>query len=361
MAHQLKDGRKKCWVGQKIIQGKKRTKTFYTKESAEEWESHQEKQRPPSLDTDSLHSWAIHYLNYAKKRFVHKTFLGKKRALKLFLNHPEVNHQMPVNALERRLTLNVLTDLDDEFGGTAANNYKKDLHAAWEWGIEFLDFPELNPFRRIPKFAPRRKPRYVPPEKDFWDVYEVATGQDRRMLITYLHTAARRGELFRLKWIDVDFSRKAIKLTSRKNKSAEWVYRWIGMSEDVISALREQKECTGKREHVFISHRTSEPFVTREKMMPQLCGKAGIETPFGLHSIRHLAASIMASLNVPLPDIQQILGHTSLTTTEIYIKSLNVQQNGATVMPSPPIKANVSANAPKRSKVVSLINYRKQG
>ena len=71
--------------------------------------------------------------------------------------------------------------------------------------------PAPNPclVERMPEV---RTPRYVPPEDDFWKIYGVAEGQDKVMLLTLLHLAARRGEIFRLPWADVDFGSDRIRL-----------------------------------------------------------------------------------------------------------------------------------------------------
>lgn len=43
------------------------------------------------------------------------------------------------------------------------------------------------------------------------------------------------------------------------------------------------------------------------------------DTPFGLHSLRHTLASRLLAENVPLPVISEILGHTCLKSTYIYL------------------------------------------
>jgi integrase len=55
--------------------------------------------------------------------------------------------------------------------------------------------------------------------------------------------------------------------------------------------------------------------------MRSLCKKARV-TAFGIHAIRHLTASILAKQNVPMVEIQAILRHRALATTERYIKRL---------------------------------------
>jgi integrase len=63
------------------------------------------------------------------------------------------------------------------------------------------------------------------------------------------------------------------------------------------------------------------PYQYRQHRLKQLCAKAEVK-PFGFHGIRHLFASILASENVPLVEIQYMLRHTSLATTQRYIHRL---------------------------------------
>ena len=65
-----------------------------------------------------------------------------------------------------------------------------------------------------------RQPRYVPPEEDFWKGFEIAEGQDRVMLITLLHLAARRSEILRLTWSDIDFGNNRVRLWTRNERTA---------------------------------------------------------------------------------------------------------------------------------------------
>ncbi len=56
--------------------------------------------------------------------------------------------------------------------------------------------------------------------------------------------------------------------------------------------------------------------------MQAICKKAKVRA-FGIHAIRHLTASILAQKNVPMVQIQAVLRHKSLATTERYIKRLS--------------------------------------
>ena len=335
MPYKHKDGYRgqvKWYDGRK---NRKITKYFKTKKEAVKWEvKEREKLIEYTMNTESLGSWAIKYLDHAKIKFVKRTYLGKKKAFALFFQYPGVNQNHEVTRLKRELCLAFFNHSFVERGGHGVNNYIKDLKAAWNWGIDFIDLPELNPFTRIPKYPVNAKPRYVPPLEDFWKVYDKASTQDKNLLLAYFHTAGRRGDLFRLKWEDVDFSRGTVNLKSRKNKTATWVSRTIAMSDALCHALKEQEKVTAEKIFVFISESTNEPWRTREKIMRELCAIAKVR-PFGFHSIRHLSASLMYQNHVAMTEVQRILGHTNLTTTELYIRSLRIEENSATTLPDP--------------------------
>ena len=87
-----------------------------------------------------------------------------------------------------------------------------------------------------------RSPRYVPPKDDFWKVFNLTEGQDRIMLLTFLHLAARRSELFRLKWSDVDFENSRVRLWTRKRKGGALESDWLPMTDELNQALAGWKE-----------------------------------------------------------------------------------------------------------------------
>ena len=65
-------------------------------------------------------------------------------------------------------------------------------------------------------------------------------------------------------------------------------------------------------------------------MMKSLCGRAGIDPPFGFHSIRHFMATYLAdTMKVSKKTISVLLGHKSLQTTEIYLHSIDKSQKEA--------------------------------
>ena len=54
------------------------------------------------------------------------------------------------------------------------------------------------------------------------------------------------------------------------------------------------------------------------KKFKEACRKANIDKAIHFHSLRHSFASYLVQQGVSLPTIKDLLGHTSITTTEIY-------------------------------------------
>jgi len=301
----------------------KERKCFLTKKEALLWES----ERLPDvvaqkIRTICLIEWATEYLRFAEQNFTEKTFDEKKRAFRLFFACPEINPQDSVNLLTAYQVQQALQAQSANRSGNAANKDRKNLSASWAWGVKFLLLPEVNPFTKVEKFASDRLERYVPTLDDFWKVFHsLENDQDKLMLYCYLQTGARRDELFRLVWADVDFFRKRIRLSWRKNKVGEWRSQWVSIKDDLVEWLiRHKKKNCDLKEPVFLSNQ-SLAYQYRQHWLKRICDKAGVK-PFGFHGIRHLFASILAAQNVPLVEIQYMLRHTSLATTQRYIHRL---------------------------------------
>jgi integrase len=265
----------------------------------------------------TLLEWATVYLDYVKNRHVSKTYAEKHIAFRqLFQTFSPHMHSAD---LHRGHVLKHFEEQARTRSGNAANKDRKNLLAAWNWAAHYLpDFPQqANPFDVL-RCAEERSPRYVPPEQDFWKVYHVAeSDQDKLMLLCYLHLAARRTEIFQLRREDVDLDRRQVRLFTRKRKDGSMHYDWLPMSDTLRNAFVPHM-AKGCGKWVFPNPQSGLPYFDRNKWMVRLCLNAGVEK-FGLHAIRHLSASILVAEQVPLPEVQAVLRHTNLTTTQRYV------------------------------------------
>lgn len=318
------NAKKKRWVGQVIRQGKKYHCFRKSKTEAKQWEAEKRielKNQANSLQirTVSLLDFASQYLDFSKMKFSKKTYEEKKFAFRLLFT--SIDPGCPVGELHQGDILSHLQQQAETRSGNAANKDRKNLVAAWNWGCKYIpDFPAKNPFL-IDRFPEIRSPRYVPSEDDFWRVFHQAESfQDEVLLIAFLHLAARRNEVFNLRREDVNFENSQIRLYTRKRKDGSLEFDWLPLTGKLEKLLHEHLSMH-KSEWIFPNPKNGVPYLNRNKWLPRLCKKAQVK-PFGIHGIRHLSASILVQNGISLIDIQTILRHKNITTTQRYIHRL---------------------------------------
>ncbi|MDR3319937.1 MAG: tyrosine-type recombinase/integrase [Desulfovibrio sp.] len=321
MPYHMKDGR---WRGHKMFAGQRKTKIFKTKTEAKLWEAGQkeeewQRQEEQTL-TVCLHDVANLYLDYSMSRHDKRTYEAKRLAFKRLFS--VVDAQKIPDELTLKLALFVLAKTARAISNAAANKDRKHLSAFWEFGKKYHGFPLLNPFQQIERFPEKPGNHYVPPADDFWKVYAMADRADKVLLLALLHTAGRRSEVLHLTWDDVDFAHKKIRLSTCKTRDGSRKRVWLTMTSDLHDALADHRALCGKTEYVFTSKTTGEPYSDRKHFVEHLCKRARVK-PFNYHGIRGLSATLLAQ-KIPVHEIRSILRHSSLTTTERYIRSLGV-------------------------------------
>ena len=137
---------------------------------------------------------------------------------------------------------------------------------------------------------------------------------------TFHYTAARRGEIYRLKWSDVDFKNGLIRQTTWKQKGGVMEEDWPPMNEELARTLELHKELGLSDEWVFVqtNRRKGQPFIENRGFPQNLYEKAGAK-PFGLHGIRGLAGTVLAESGEAMVNIASVLRHKNVMRTERYI------------------------------------------
>ena len=270
----------------------------------------------PFTTGPTIADWNTAYMQYAC-RFTKSTQQAKAFAFRCLID--SFGPDKRVSRISKADILGFLTTIAHDRSPGSANEIAKKLKAAWNWGITYHNMPKDNPFI-LPKFPQDENSRYVPPIQDFWQVYALTAGKDALLLLTALHTAARRGELFRLTWEDVSLEGRTIRLGTRKRQGGGMEYDWIPMTEELGDSFEPIKG--DEKEYVF-GRPDGQPYKARATMLRRLCAKAGVHR-FGFHGIRHLSASLMAQGHMPISEIQTVLRHKNPMTTCVYIHNLGV-------------------------------------
>lgn len=329
--------RGKKWQGRIMVSGQIHTRDgFSTKKDAAEWESQKRKQTLSGKEQESLDllSLTVEYLTYAKK-YGEKTYQEKKSLCNRIIEHWKPNTPIQKIAENPKIVLDFLTTRMKSQSANAANKDRKNILAMWNWGEKFYKkfFKDLdNPIIGIPRFAHNRKPQYTPPIEDVLKVIMACTREERFFLSLYLHTGARRGEIFNCAVEDVLMDQRQVRLWTKKSKDGSRVPRYITMSDELYDNMKwwlQNRPIKNTEWLVVNSDKSSphygKPFKVRRRFLKGLCKRAGVRA-FGFHSLRRYTASLLAMGRTPTRVIQEVLGHANMKTTEIYIHNLATDQ-----------------------------------
>ena len=147
--------------------------------------------------------------------------------------------------------------------------------------------------------------------------------RNRAMLETLYGCGLRVSELINLKRSDVFFSEGIILVTGKGNKQrfvpiSEVNIKFINLYLDYVRA--HQKPVKGHEDILFLNRRGKQ--LTRAmifEIIRRLAEKIGLQKKVGPHTFRHSFASHLLENGADLRAIQQMMGHESITTTEIYV------------------------------------------
>jgi integrase len=126
----------------------------------------------------------------------------------------------------------------------------------------------------------------------------------------------RQGEVLHLKWADVDFEQKIVRVARSKNHRT----RYIPMNRALVALLEAIDHFTGKdgpNPFVFVNHKSETRFVDIGHRFGRVTRRAGYND-VSFHTLRHTFASRLAQAGVPLNTIRELLGHGSMVMTMRY-------------------------------------------
>jgi integrase len=204
------------------------------------------------------------------------------------------------------------------------------LAVEWKYLPRAPDIEQLAKSKETPRFLTRDEAErllHATPEK--W----------RSMVFVALRTGLRVGELRALRWGDVDFTRRNIQVRHTDPGRAGMdettpkggAERTVPMTPDTAALLKAMwpglVEGGVAVSYVWPGFRSRSKFDPQRARSENACTKAiraafariGLREPgLGWHTLRHTYASWLAMDGLSLRRIQRLLGHASITMTEIY-------------------------------------------
>lgn len=143
--------------------------------------------------------------------------------------------------------------------------------------------------------------------------------RDKLIMAVFYETGVRLSELISLNDADIDLFSNVMKVTGKRNKQ-----RLIPFGEKLKNAIRSYVECR----NIAVGCSCEAFFVRKNgkrlyQMMAYRLVKQNLSKVVALkkrspHVLRHSFATAMLNNNAELEAVKELLGHESVTTTEIY-------------------------------------------
>lgn len=189
-----------------------------------------------------------------------------------------------------------------------------------------------NPFKSIrnPK-REKKLPNFLQPDElnQIFDTIDCKTdlGVRNRLIMELLYaTGIRLSELTNIKVTDIDFSSKEIRIKGKGNKErivffGEYASKYLHL---YLKESRKKLLKKNSTEFLLLNNR-GERLTNRgvEQIVDKIVVNAALKHHISPHVLRHTFATDLLNNGADLKSVQELLGHSSLSTTQIYTHITN--------------------------------------
>jgi integrase len=173
-----------------------------------------------------------------------------------------------------------------------------------------------NPTKNVPLMPENNKKERYLSEDEARRLYGAVCKSENEMLKyivpMLILTGARKREALDARWEDFDFERRLWRIPTTKLGKP----RHVPLSYGVLSLLSTMPRNL-KSDYVFPNPKTNKPFVSIFAAWHTARTRAGL-ADVRIHDLRHSFASLLINSGRSLYEVQKLLGHTQIKTTQRY-------------------------------------------
>ncbi len=264
----------------------------------------------------------IDYLT-TQKRFSEHTCMAYQKDIAQFLEFADIDSLEDLKEVDSRLVRGWMVNLiESDYVNNSVNRKLSSLRTYFKWLVkeQYLESTPMQLIKgpknqkRLPSFAQKKELEQTKTANLFTDDFEGV--RDRLMFEVFYQTGIRSSELIGL--IDNDVNSNQIKVLGKRNKE-----RIIPISKDLYKLVVEYRSM---KSGLSVTHgnffvlnngkKLYSKFVYRK--INSYLGKATSLEKKSPHVLRHTFATHMLNNGAGLEVLKELLGHASLSATQVY-------------------------------------------
>lgn len=223
----------------------------------------------------------------------------------------------------------IVTLIENNISNTTVNRKISSLKSYYKFLLKVKQI-KVNPLLKHKSLKTAKKIQIPFSEKELQDVFECNSyandfeGIRNQLVIELFYTTGmRRAEMIHLQMAHVNLSQKTIKVIGKRNK--ERIIPLLDCTIELIALYKEQRNSLALIQHnelLLLSksgNKMSESFVYR--LIKAYFSTVSQKTKKSPHVLRHSFATHLLNNGADLNSVKELLGHASLSSTQIYTHS----------------------------------------
>ncbi len=223
----------------------------------------------------------------------------------------------------------IVTLIENNISNTTVNRKISSLKSFYKFLLKVKQI-QVNPLLKHKSLKTAKKIQIPFSEKELQDVFECNSyandfeGIRNQLVIELFYTTGmRRAEMIHLQMAHVNLSQKTIKVIGKRNK--ERIIPLLDCTIELIALYKAQRNSLAMIQHnelLLLSksgNKMSESFVYR--LINAYFSTVSQKTKKSPHVLRHSFATHLLNNGADLNSVKELLGHASLSSTQIYTHS----------------------------------------
>ncbi len=202
--------------------------------------------------------------------------------------------------------------------------YQKQMLGTIAKFYELIYGKKLNLFYLYPKRKKSTLPKYIT-QQEVKKMLEATDNLKHLCILKLLYGAGLRlSEVLNLQITDIDSENMLIHIRNGKGQKD----RNVMLSPVLLSDLRAYFKEYKPRKYLFAGQ-TKEQYSAKsiQNIVKKTSQKAGIQRPVSPHILRHSFATHLVENGTDIRYVQELLGHTSLKTTQVYTHITDISKS----------------------------------